>query len=154
MTNPTLTMMLTLAVAAAGIANAEQRAPEDYLSDDAFVLQVRYCDCQAVEPGGSSDGLRPEFLSESTGFSTGLTLGEEGFVSSDDLAIGYRVQPVSDTPGVYHLRYSGTSGNGSGQGTSTLVVGEWLNIFGVEHRTDSGSQYFNVAIRLVEPGDL
>lgn len=153
MTVRTRLIIVGLLALVAGGASADYRNLEDYFSADSLVLQVRYCDCEAVKPDAPPDGLQAGFLTSSESISVGLSPDVEGFVASDGFALGYLAEPVEDQPQAYRVTYSGERGGTSAQGIVILSVGQWTHLFGVEHRDNNSLKHSNVAVRLVEPGD-
>lgn len=138
-----------------GLALAGNSAPEDFLSSKSLVLDVRYCQCQASETDSLPSALLPDFLKESSVLRIGVSSAETGFASSDTLSIGYELKPVTGSPDQLHFRYSGTyttsKGSSAGSGELLLIQGQWVNLFGSQHETETGSQYSNVVVRLAKP---
>lgn len=137
-------------------ALAGNSAPEDYLASKPLVLEVRSCECQATKTDSKPSDLLPSFLNESSLLKFGVSSEEIGFASSGGLSIGYELKPVTDSPEHFQFIYAGnytTSNGGSvGNGELLLIQGQWVNLFGSLHESETGSKYSNVAVRLVKPG--
>lgn len=138
------------------IALAENSAPEDYLSNQQLVLEVRYCECVATKTDGAPSDLLPSFLRESSLLKVSVSSKDNGFASSNELAIGYELEPVAGSPDEVQFNYAGnhftSNGNSAANGELLLVQGQWVNLFGSQHETQTGSHHSNVAVRLVKPG--
>jgi len=134
----------------------DNSVPEDYLAGKPLVLEVRYCECQAIKTNSAPSDLLPSFLKESSLLRTSLSREDNGFTSSSDLAIGYELKPVPGSPDQFQFSYAGnyTASNVSsaGNGELLLIQGQWVNLFGSQHESETGSQHSNVAVRLAKPG--
>lgn len=137
-------------------ALAGNSVPDDYVTSKPLLLEVRYCECQATKTEGVSSELLPTFLMDSDLLKVGVSSEGKGFASSGDLSIGYEIKPVAGSPSQFQFSYAGsyTTSNGSsaGNGEMLLVQGQWVSLFGSRHDNETGSQYSNVAVRLVKPG--
>ena len=140
-----------------GFTHAGGTAPEHYLNSGSMILEIRYCECQAREPDGGPSELRPEFLKQSNLLRVGLSKEGLGYVSSPELAIGFELIPLPESPGAFALNFAGsfTAGNqnSTGNGEVLLTGDQWLNVFGAHHESQQGKQSSDVAVRLVEAGD-
>jgi hypothetical protein len=138
------------------IALAENLAPDDYLAIKPLVLEVRYCECLATKTDGAPSDLLPSFLRESSLLKVSVSSKDNGFASSNELAIGYELKPVAGAPDQFQFNYAGnhttSNGNSAGNGELLLVQGQWVNLFGSQHETQTGSQHSSVAVRLAKPG--
>ena len=139
------------------IGLSENSAPEDYLANKPLVLEVRYCECLATKTDGAPSDLLPSFLRESSLLKVSVSSKDNGFASSSELAIGYELKPVAGSPDQFQFNYAGnhttSNGNSAGNGELLLVQGQWVNLFGSQHETQTGgSQHSNVAVRLAKPG--
>lgn len=138
------------------IALAENSVPEDYLTNTPLVLEVRYCECLATKNDGVPSDLLPSFLRESSLLKVSVSSKDNGFASSSELSIGYKLKPVAGSPDQYQFNYAGnhttSNGNSAGNGELLLVQGQWVTLFGSQHETETGSQHSNVAVRVAKPG--
>ncbi|MBK1887640.1 hypothetical protein [Marinobacter sp. DY40_1A1] len=136
-----------------GFALAGNPVPEDYLASESLVLEVRYCECQA---NNTPSDVLPSFLKKSRLLKVGVSSEDKGFVSSNELSIGYELKPVAGSPDQFQFNYAGnytaSNGNSAGAGELLLVQGQWVNLFGSRHENESGSQHSNVLVRLAKPG--
>ncbi|MBU2952748.1 hypothetical protein [Marinobacter sp. F3R08] len=137
-------------------ALAENSIPEDYLASKPLVLEIRYCECQATKIGSEPFDLLPKFLNESSLLNVSVSNEEMGFASANELSMGYELKPVAGSPDQFLFEYAGnyTAGNGNsyGNGELLLIKGQWVNIFGSQHESETGPQHSNVAVRLAKPG--
>jgi len=138
------------------IALAENSAPEDYLTNKPLVLEVRYCECLATKTDGAPSDLLPSFLRESSLLKVSVSSKDSGFASSSELSIGYELKPVAGSPDQFQFNYAGnhttSKGDSAGNGELLLIQGQWVNLFGSQHETETGSQHSNVAVRVAKPG--
>lgn len=137
-----------------GLVSAGQSAPGEDLASEPMLLEVRYCECKATERQSSPAELLPAFLEASSSLKVGVTPEDEGVVASDAFSLKYRVSPVEDDSGTFKLTYAsaytpGGSSNRS-QAEVVLIKGEWVQLFGSYHESDSGTRHIGVAVRLVE----
>ncbi|MFB2765651.1 hypothetical protein [Marinobacter shengliensis] len=153
---PTQQLVMSALLAFPGINLAGETVPIDYLGANQLVLEIRYCECEAIKPDGDSSDLLPGFLKESKALKVAVSAGEHGFVASDEVSIGYKFDLVTGSSEEFEFSYAGTyatgSGSSSGQGRFVLEKGQWANIFGLRHRTETELLHTNVAVRLVELG--
>ncbi|WP_138436107.1 hypothetical protein [Marinobacter shengliensis] len=137
------------------IALAENSTPEGYLANKPLVLEVRYCECLAIKTDGTPSDLLPSFLRESSLLKVSVSSTDNGFASSGELAIGYELKPVTGSPDQFQFNYAGnhttSNGDSAGNGGLLLVQGQWVNLFGSQHETQTGSQHSSVAVRLAKP---
>ena len=135
---------------------ADNSAPEDYLASKPLLLEVRYCECQAIKTDSAPSDLLPIFLRESNLLKVSVWSKDNGFASSSELSIGYELKPVAGSPDQFQFNYAGnyttSSGDSNGNGELLLVQGQWVNLFGSRHENETGSQHSNVAVRLAKPG--
>lgn len=134
-----------------GHAFASESTLEDYFVSKPLVLEVRYCECEATQVISPTSDLLPSFLKESSLIRAGVSVEDKGFVSSNQLSLGYEFRPVTDSPGKYHFNYVGSYSTNTGQGRLLLVESQWVNLFGSHHEDETGSQHSNVAVRLAKP---
>ncbi|MCK0163020.1 hypothetical protein [Marinobacter sp. S6332] len=139
-----------------GFALAGNPAPEDYLASESFVLEVRYCECQATNADNIPADILPSFLKESRLLTVGISSEGKGFASSNELSIGYELKPVAGSPDQYQFNYAGnytaSNGGSAGAGELLLTQGQWVNLLGTRHEKDAGSQHSNVVVRVVKSG--
>lgn len=139
-----------------GFVLAANSSPDDYVTTESLVLEVRYCECQATKSDSLPSDLLPSFLEDSDFLKVSVSSEDKGFASSGDLSVGYELRPVAGSPGQFQLNYAGSyttsSGNSVGNGALMLVQEQWVILFGSRHDNENGSQYNNVAVRLVKPG--
>lgn len=130
--------------------------PEDYLASKPLVLEIRYCECQATKTDSEPSDLLPKFLKESSLLKVSVSNKEKGFASAKELSMGYELKPVAGSPDQFLFNYAGnyTTGNGSssGNGELLLITGQWVNLFGSQHESETGPQHSNVTVRLAKPG--
>lgn len=97
-----------------------------------------------------------KFLRESSLLKVSVSSTDNGFASSSELAIGYELKPVAGSPDQFQFNYAGnhttSNGNSAGNGELLLVQGQWVNPFGPQHETQTGSQHSNVAVRVAKSG--
>lgn len=138
-----------------GFALAENSAPDDYVTTESLMLEVRYCECQATKSDSLPSDLLPRFLEDSDLLKVSAPSEGKSFASSSDLSIGYELKAVAGSPDQFQLNYAGSyttsNGNRAGSGELLLVQGQWVILFGSRHDNETGSQYSNVAVRLVKP---
>lgn len=139
-----------------GFVFAGNPAPDDYLTNSSWVLEVRYCECQATETESLPADLLPDFLKESGLLKVGVSDEDQGFVSSRELSIGYELRPVQGSPDRFQFNYAGnyttSGGNHIGKGKLLLTPGQWVNLFGSQHESETGIQHSDVAVRLIKTG--
>jgi hypothetical protein len=137
-------------------ALAVNSAPEDYLASKPLVLEIRYCECRATKTDNVPSDLLPSFLKKSSLLKVSVSSEDKGFASSSELTIGYELKPVAGSPDQFQFNYAGNyttnNGNSAGNGELLLVQGQWVNLFGSQHESETGSQHCNVAVRLAKPG--
>lgn len=137
-------------------ALAGNTVPEDYLAGQPLVLELRYCECPATKTDSEPSDLLPSFLKESSLLKVSVSSEDKGFFSSSELSIGYELKPVASSSDQFQFNYAGdyttSNGNNAGSGELLLVQGQWVNLFGSRHESETGSQHSNVAVRLVESG--
>ena len=135
---------------------AGNSTPEDFLASEPLVLEIRYCECPATKPDSETSDLLPGFLRESSLLKVSVSSEDNGLVSSNELAIGYELKPVAGSPDQFQFGYAGryttSGGNSAGNGELLLDQGQWFNLFGSQHESETGSQSSNVAVRLAKPG--
>jgi|SRR5690554_1290720 len=153
----TLQLIVSVLLALPGFTTAGETVPVDYLGDNQLVLEIRYCECEAIKPDGHPSDLLPDFLKDSKVLKVAVSAGEHGFVASEEVSIGYRFNLVTNSSEEFEFRYAGTyataSGNSSGHGRFVFKKGQWANLFGALHESETESLHTNVAVRLVELGD-
>jgi len=136
------------------LALAGNPAPEAYLGSKHLVLEIRYCECEAVKPNGHPSVLLSDFLQESSVVKMAVSAEDNGFVASDYVTMGYEFSPIKDSSDTVSFNYTGThttsSGKSSGSGQLLLEKGKWVHLFGSHHESTSGALHSNVAVRLVE----
>lgn len=137
-------------------ALAGDSAPDDYVTTESLVLEVRYCECEATKSDSLPSDLLPSFLEDSDLLKVSVSSEDKGFASSGDLSVGYELRPVAGSPDQFQFNYAGSyttsNGNSAGNGELMLVQEQWVILFGSRHDNETGSQYSNVAVRLVKPG--
>lgn len=108
-----------------GFAFAGNPAPDDYVTTESLMLEVRYCECQATKSDTLPSDLLPSFLEDSDLLKVSVSSEDKGFASSGDLSVGYELRPVAGSPDQYQLNYAGSyktsSGNKAGNGELMLV---------------------------------
>ncbi len=154
-TSLSISVLIPLALSALpGLSLADKPASEDYIAEKPLLLEVRYCECQATNPDDSPSELLPEFLEKSQVLKVGVSVEDKGFIASREFSLGYDISLVDESSGPFRFTYLGdyatSDGNNSGQGTLVLEQGEWVNLFGVHHQNETGSQHVGVAVRLIE----
>lgn len=137
-------------------ALAGNSAPDDYVTPESLVLEVRYCECQATKSDSLPSDLLPRFLEDSNLLKVSVSSEDESFASSGDLSLGYELTPIAGSPDQFQFNYAGSyttsNGNSAGNGELMLVQEQWVILFGSRQDNETGSQYSNVAVRLVKPG--
>ncbi|MHA7856273.1 hypothetical protein [Marinobacter shengliensis] len=137
-----------------GFTHAGGPAPEHFLDSSSMILEIRYCECQATEPDGSPSELRTEFLERSHLLRVGLADEGRGYASSPELTIGFKLTPLPESPGAFAFNFAGryAAGNQSstGSGEVLLSADQWINLFGSNREGGHGTQFSDVAVRLVE----
>lgn len=150
-------LFMSVLLAFPGFSLAGETLPSDYLGESQLVLEIRYCECEAIKPGGRPSHLLPQFLRESKSLKVAVAAGNHGFVESEEVSIGYELDRETESSEEFVFSYAGTyttvSGSASGQGQFVLMTGQWANLFGSLQETESESLHTNVAVRLIEPGD-
>ena len=136
-------------------AIASNSTPEDYLAGKPLMLEVRYCECQAIKADSAPTDLLPSFLKESSLLRVSVSSEGKGFVSSSEFSIGYELKPVTGSPNQFQFNYAGhyttSGGNSGGYGKLLLIHGQWVNVFGSLEENATGLQHSNVAVRLAKP---
>lgn len=136
------------------LALAGNATPETYLGSKHLVLEIRYCECEAVKPDSHPSVLLADFLRESSIVRVAVPAEDNGFVSSDYVTMGYKFSPIKDSSDTFSFNYTGThttsSGKSSGRGQLLLEKDKWVHLFGSHHESTSGALHSNVAVRLVE----
>jgi len=138
-----------------GLALAGQPTPSDYLDSQPLLLEIRYCECPATEPGGAPGDVLPEFLDESRVLRVGaVTTEHSNFVASRALSMGYEISPVEQPSGAFQFTYASEytirDGTSSAQGMLLLEAGQWVGLFGSSLHTENGAKHVGVAVRLVD----
>lgn len=133
---------------------ADQHTPEDYIVSKPLVLEIRYCECPvSAEDSGPSDLLH-SFLDESKSLKVGVSGEDAGALISDEVSLGYKLEPVQGSPGSFKFEYVGSyltsDGSNTGQGSVLLVEGQWVHVVGSHYENESRSHHANVALRLIE----
>ena len=140
-----------------GITQAGGPSPEHYLKNSPMVLEVRYCECQATEPGKAPTELRPAFLEQSRLLKVDVDPDGKGFVSSPEMTLDFELRALPQSPGDFMFSFVGNYVAGQQKSTNTgevlLKDDQWLNLFSSEHVRENSTQYRDVAVRLVS-GDL
>lgn len=148
---------LTMLCLIPGITQAGGPSPEHYLNNSPMVLEIRYCECQATEPGNAPTELRPAFLEQSRLLKVGVDPEGTGFVSSPEITLGFELKARPESPSDFTFKFAGrydpASQNVTGTGEVLLTKDQWLNLFSSEHARGNSTQYRDVAVRLVS-GDL
>ena len=144
---------LTMLCLLPGITQAGGPSPEHYLKNSPMVLEVRYCECQATEPGQAPTELRPAFLEQSRLLKVDVDPDGKGFVSSPEMTLDFELRALPESPGDFMLSFAGNYGAGQQNSTSTgevlLKDDQWLNLFSSEHVRENSTQYGDVAVRLL-----
>ncbi|WP_061332794.1 hypothetical protein [Marinobacter excellens] len=148
---------LTALVLFPGLAHAGGPTPEHFLDSSSMILEIRYCECQATEPDGSSSELRTEFLERSHLLRVGLADEGRGYASSPELTIGFKLTPLPESPGAFAFNFAGryVSGDQSSTGSGEVLLSDdqWINLFGSNREGGHGTQFSDVAVRFIEVGD-
>lgn len=137
-----------------GFVLAGQPTADDYLASKSLLLEVRYCECQATKPDSPPSDLLPDFFENSNLLQASVSGKDKGFLSSQELSMGYELRPVEGSPGTFNFNYAGeyltSSGDNSGYGNLVMKEGQWVTLFGSHHENEAGAQHTSVAVRLVE----
>jgi hypothetical protein len=132
---------------------ASQPTLKGYMASKPLQLEIRYCDCAATDVGGPNSGLSPAFMRDSKVIKVGVSAEDKGFVSSDDLSIGYELKRVQNSSKQFQFRYMGVykEGNGESSGAAELVLmtGQWVTLFGTGQQASNEMKRTSVAVRLV-----
>ncbi|ABM18156.1 hypothetical protein [Marinobacter nauticus] len=140
-----------------GMTQAGGPSPEHFLNDSAMVLEIRYCECQATEPGNAPTELRPAFLEQSRLLKVDVDPEGTGFVSSPEITLGFELKARPESPSDFTFKFAGhydpVSQNVTGTGEVLLTKDQWLNLFSSKHERENNTEYRDVAVRLVS-GDL
>lgn len=116
-----------------------------------LVLEIRFCDCSAIDMNSEAIEPTPKFLNQATSIKVGVSENEVGHVSAGGLTFGYSISPSKEAS-MFELAYSQeyVDGNSSQTSQSELQLGlnSWLTISSYENISDQGSEYFSIAIRL------
>lgn len=136
-----------------GMTQAGGPSPEHFLNDSAMVLEIRYCECQATEPGNTPTELSPVFLEQSRLLQVGVDREGTGFVSSPEIALGFELKAQPEAPSNFTFKFAGhydpVSQNVTGTGEVLLTKDQWLNLFSSRHERENNTEYRDVAVRLV-----
>ncbi|ENO13184.1 hypothetical protein J057_17350 [Marinobacter nanhaiticus D15-8W] len=128
--------------------------PGAYLSSKPLVLEVRYCECAATDLSRASDAVLPSFLETSKLLKVGAFGEDEGFVSSDGFSMGYGIKQIEGGRArflfTYSAEYTIDADMNAGHGELLVNEGQWVQLFGSSHTTNTGAEYTGVAIRLVK----
>lgn len=123
-------------------------ALQTYLSATPLQLEVRYCECAVISPD-SPDPL-PAFMASASELNVAVNLEDKGFVSSQQLVLGYAIKPEPGTPDTFRFRFAGDytthHGHSTAQSTLLLEKGQWISLFGSQH----GDTQTGVAVRLID----
>ena len=137
-------------------ALAGQPIPSDYTTSKPLLLEIRYCACAATEIGTSPSKLLPNFMKRSSILKVGASVEDKGFLSFQELSMGYELKPVEDSPGKFWFSYAGVhkenGGTNTGNAKVMLAEGRWVNLFGSIHESENSSQATDVAVRIVKSG--
>ena len=140
-----------------GMTQAGGPSPEHFLNDSAMVLEIRYCECQATEPGNAPTELRPAFLEQSRLLKVDVDPDGKGFVSSPEITLDFELRALPESPGDFTFTFAGEyetgQQNSAATGKVSLKDGHWLNLFGSEQNQNNDTQYLDVAVRLVKADD-
>lgn len=143
---------LLLLVLFPGWSLAEQSAAVN----TSLVLEVRYCECAVIDPGGAQGAVLKGFLEGSTLLRTNVADDGSGSVSADDVSLTFEVWAVEDSPGTYRFNYSGSYTSGSGDSASQadlmLNEGQWVPLVQTGHGVAGDKEVYGMAARLVDPG--
>ncbi|MCG8609270.1 MAG: hypothetical protein MI864_01925, partial [Pseudomonadales bacterium] len=119
--------------------------PEDFITPNQLILEIRYCECQATETEELPSPLLSTFLKESHLLKVSVDGDQKGFIAAPELSIGYQIQQTTDSPDQFQFQWSGsfnTSGEEStGNGTVLLIEDQWLALFGAQHDRNGSTHY-------------
>ena len=128
-----------------------ENATEHYKNQKPLILDVRFCSCQAIDIELDSVEPIPEFFSKASVVKVGVSENDQGFVSSGGLTFGYSINPGKE-PGKfvfeYAEEYQDTNGSFSSQAAIVIDLDSWVTLSGYENKSDQGSEYFSVAVKL------
>ncbi len=132
---------------------ASQPTLKGYIASKPLQLEIRYCDCAATDVGEPNSGLSPAFMKDSKVIKVSASTKDKGFVSTDELSIGYELKRVDNSSKQFQFRYAGVykEGNDESSGAAELVLttGQWLSLFGTGKQVSSEMKHRSVAVRLV-----
>lgn len=140
--------------AASNVDAAPNHRPEAYLSAKPILLEVRYCECAAIDLNSLSSALLPDFLDTSKLLEVGVGEEDKGFVSSEGFSMGYAIERIEGPPARFLFNYSAeytiNTDTNSGHGELLVNEGQWVYLFGSNHTTNSGSESTGVAVRVTK----
>lgn len=137
-------------------ATAQHTTPGDFLTGHPWILEVRYCECQAFANYTDHAQVLPAFLEQSSLLRIGASSGVPGFAAAHNFSIGYEINDSEKVPGMLQLEvatedFRECARRGSGNTQLHIAQGDWAPVFVAIRQPESKGElnFQSMAVRIL-----